>query len=233
MFGKKAQRIRDLETEIAALQESLNDYRRENAVLSARVQNYEARELSIARALTEAAERAEGVVSEAQRQAGEILEQSQADSDAARRDAEQLVDNAYQNARDIVREAEGESRRRMDETQAQIETYVSILTGYDRLIQENIRTAEENAKKFAELGQRLHASIPQILSAEGKLIEAPDGENPSHAAIEAAVEAFVASENADEPQGEKLWTVSELSKIDDAEMATAALIDGVIAASEA
>lgn len=232
MFGKKAQRIRALEAELAALQESLNDCRRENAVLSARVQNYEARELSIARALTEAAERADSVVADAQRQAGEILEQSQADSDAARRDAEQLVDNAYQNARDIVRDAEGESRRRLDETQAQIETYVSILTGYDRLIQENIKTAEDNAKRFAELGQKLHASIPQILSAEGKLIEAPDGD-PSHAAIAAAVEAFVSSEAADEPQGEKLWTVSELSKIDDAEMATAALIDGVIAAGEA
>ena len=217
MFGKKARRIRELEEQVAALNASLETGKQENAALTEKVQRFEERERSIVRALTEAAERAEVVVSDAQRQAGEILEQSQADSEAAQREAERIVDDAYGSAHKIVKDAESESTRRLDETQAQIETYVSILTGYDKLIQDNIRMAEENAHRFAEVGQRLHAAIPQILSADGKLIEAPAA--PEDGEPEA------------ESKGERLWTVSELCKIDAPEASVDAIIDGVIASN--
>ena len=203
MFGKKARQIREQAERIEELEAQLAAYERENLTLSERVQSFESRE------------RSERVVSDAQRQAGEILEQSQSDSDAARRDAEQLVDTAYQNARDIVREAETESQKRLDETQEQIESYAALLSNYDQLVQENIRTAEENARKFAELAQELHAAVPQILSSDGKLIEAPREAGES-----------------EKPQGEKLWTVSELSGEEAEETPVDAIIDGILDAAD-
>ena len=226
MFGKKARQIKEQAQRIAELEAKLNEREAENGALLERVQSFEQRERSIARALTDAADQAEKVVSDAQRQAGEILEQSREDSDAAHRDAEQIVDTAYQNARDIVREAETESQKRLDATQEQIESYAALLSSYDRLVQENIKTAEENARKFAELAARLHATVPQILSADGKLIEAPameaDNEIPIHVVGEKT--------NAQE---EKLWTVSELSKEAAEEMPVDELIDEILGASTA
>ena len=111
-------------------------------------------------------------------------------------------------------------------TQEQIESYAALLSSYDRLVQENIKTAEENARKFAELAARLHATVPQILSADGKLIEAPameaDNEIPIH----------VVGEKPNAPE-EKLWTVSELSKEAAEEMPVDELIDEILGASTA
>ena len=262
MFGKKAKRIRELEEQIATLNETLEARSKENESLAARVRAFEEREHSIARALTEAASRAEHVVGDAQRQAGEILRQSKADSDAARRDAERIVDDAYENARDIIKDAETESFRRMDETQGQIEAYATILKNYDKLIQENIRAAEENARLYARMGQRLRSAIPQILSPDGKLIGTAEEkaeakpetlpeektEKRSEASPVWEGEIKLPTRDDDEPDDvpswdalddddddsdgssvrERLWTVSELSRVDVPDASVDAIIDGVI-----
>lgn len=230
MFGSKARRILELQNQIEAMRKENGDLQTQVTALTERVHSYEERERSIARAMTEATAKAESVVSDAEQQANAIMEQSKADSDAARRDAERVVDTAYQNARDIVKEAENESKKRLDETQDQIETYVSILTGYDQLVQENIRAAQENAKKFAKLAQKLHGSIPQILSADGKLIQAPQPKKESAEDIieEAAKAPEASSRETRGDGGEKLWTVSELSKFNENEASVDAIIDGVI-----
>ena len=260
MFGKKAKRIAEQSEKIKELEAKIAELTEKNGKLTEQVEAFFARETAIARAMTDAAMQADKVVADAQREAGEILEQSQTDAENARKDAEQIVDSAYQNARDIVKDAEAESQKKLDETQAQINDYAILLTSYDKLVQENIKTAEESARRFAELAGQLHAAIPQILSADGKLIEAPADRNveapeqPEATELSREENAETGTEmpvNADEPEeneipihiispqrhdearteaadgesGEKLWTVSEVTKNDEDEPAE---VDAII-----
>lgn len=224
MFGKKARKIKELEAELLAAKDELTKTQSENEQLAARVASFVERERSISRALTEAAERADKVVEEANGQADEILRRSNENADEAKRNAEQVVDKAYQDARDIVKEAENESQRKLDETQAQIESYAEVLKSYDALVQENIKNAIEGAKRYVELATKLHATVPQILSADGKLIDPPAD----------AVEADDAPRAEAPASDEKLWTVSELSEDKPDEPSQVdAIIDGILdAASE-
>lgn len=163
MFGRKQKIIDQQTAEISALQEAIKALEQQNAELTEKVGSFESREHVIVKTLTAAAERADRMVSDAQREAGEILEQSKTDADTARRNAELVVDGAYQNARDIVKDAEAESQKKLDATQAQINNYAAMLTEYDKLVQENIRSAEENARRFADMAEKIHAALPQLL----------------------------------------------------------------------
>lgn len=204
MFGRKTKIISEQAERIKQLEEQV-------AELTKAVDSFTVREHAISRAMTDAALQADRIVSDAQREAGEILEQSQANAESARKDSEQIVDTAYQNARDIVKEAEAESRRKLDETQEQIDSYASLLSGYDKLIQENIKTAEESARRFAELAGQLHASIPQIVSADGKLIGAAPDKQEEEKPEENAPQKPEESAESTAPEG-KIWTVSEIAK---------------------
>ena len=228
MFGKKAKQIREQEERIFQLESKLSEMEQEKEKLATRVAEFESRESAIVRALTDAATQAQKVVSDAQMEAGAILEQSQADSESAKRDAEQIVDDAYQSARDIVKEAEETSQKKLDDTQSQIEAYVTLLGSYDKLVQENIRSAEESARRYVELAAKLHAAVPQILSADGKLKELPEtAKEPQPEAPKAA--AAAGESHAGE---EKLWTVSEIASDEGEELSHVdAIIDGILGAA--
>ena len=157
---------------ISELEEQLNKLTQENQNLKIKVDGIEERERCIGRTLTEATASAHKTIEDAQREAGAMLEQSRQECDTAQRDAEILVDDAYQNARDIVKEAEASSKQTMDDTHARLEAYAALLNGYDKLVQENIRMAEDSAKRYAELAHALHASVPQLFGTDGKLIHA-------------------------------------------------------------
>ena len=161
MFGKKKKLIDQQAATIGALEAKLQELEQKNASLSEQLGGYEAKERTILRTLTDATAQADRVLEDAKRTAEEIVDRSNADAESARRNAELVVDGAYQNARDIVKDAEAESRRKLDETQMQIENYAAMLSEYDKLVQENIRMAEENARRFAELAEKLHAALPQ------------------------------------------------------------------------
>lgn len=169
LIREQKARIEELEAQVRILSEK-------NGELQSQVDAMEERERCIGRAIADASAAADKLVSDAQRQAGEILEQSQEEYDSAKRDAELLVDDAYENARIIVKEAEQNSERKMDDVRRQMEAYAALLNGYDRLIQENIRMAEDSARKYAELSHALHDSVPQLFTSEGKLLDAPSAE---------------------------------------------------------
>ena len=171
MFGKKKRMIAEQQKKIEALTAESERLARENETLRAHENDVERREMGIGRAISEATVTADRMIGDAQRKAGAMLEQAQQDTDAAKRDAERLVDDAYRNARDIVKEAETEGERKLGEVQERIDTYASLLQDYDRMVQEQIAIAQENARRFAELSRALHEAVPQILSAEGKLLE--------------------------------------------------------------
>ncbi len=210
MIEEQRQKIAELEEQIKGLSER-------NTTLQERVADVERREGSIGRAISEATLAADQLVKDAQRQAGAMLDQAQKDTDAAKRDAENLVDDAYRNARDIVKEAETEGERKLNEVQERIDTYAALLHTYDRMVQEQIQIAQDNAKRFAELSRALHEAVPQILSAEGTLSEPEKGPK-------------TAEEPAKEGE-EKLWTVDEIAN-DAGEAHVDAIIDEILSASE-
>lgn len=218
MFGRKKRIIEEQQLRISELEERLEDLQAEKTRLSLRIEDVERRESSIGRAINEATVAADKLVDDAQRKAGAMLEQAQADSDAAKRDAEILVDDAYRNARDIVKEAETESERKLTEVQERIDTYAALLHTYDRMVQEQIQIAQDNARRFAELSRALHEAVPQILSAEGTLLEPAKEKEP---------EAGQPTESGDEP----LWTVDQIAA-DAGETHVDAIIDEILTASE-
>ena len=240
MFGKKKRMIEEQRQRIAELEERIKGLTAENERFSAHVAEVEQRESGIGRAISEATVTADRMIEDAQRKAGAMLEQAQADTDAAKRDAENLVDDAYRNARDIVKEAETEGERRLDEVQQRIDTYAALLNTYDRMVQEQIQIAQENAKRFAELSRALHEAVPQILSAEGTLLEPakeepseePDGEPYTDADGETPVdESFEPEPKPQEGGDERLWTVDEIAP-EGGETHVDAIIDEIITASE-
>lgn len=223
MFGKKAREIQEQAAKIADLQSQIAELVEKNEILQQRLDVYTAKENAIVKALTDANERAEKVVSDAQFEAGSILQESEANAEAARQDAEKLVNNAYQNARDIVKKAEDESQEKLDETQSQIEAYAALLGAYDKMVQDNIKTAQEQARRYAEMAQQLHLAVPQILSPEGKLNELPQ------AGEEAPAQE--PEEEAKPEKEEKLWKVSDISDAKGEDSLVDEIIDGILGAA--
>lgn len=255
MFGKKKRMIEEQRQKIAELERTITGLTEENAKYAERVADVERRESGIGRAISEATVTADKMIDDAQKQAGALLEQAQADCDAAKRDAENMVDDAYRNARDIVKEAETEGERKLGEVQERIDTYAALLRTYDRLVQEQIQIAQDNAKRFAELSRALHNAVPQILSQEGTLLEPeetpvqeePKSENPAEEPsadanedaepVEDAGEGTpLSDETIDDAAGsgdERLWTVDEIArKPESGESHVDAIINEIITASE-
>lgn len=229
MFGKKAKQIKEQAALIAQMQAKIEELTHQNERLAEKVDEYTAKEIMIARTLTDANVQAEKLVSEAQREAGNLLEESQLNAELARKDAENLVDDAYKNARDIVKNAEAESAKKLEDTREQINSYVGLLNQYDAMVQGNIQRAQESAKAFAKLSEELHAAIPQILTAEGNLIGEAKTEPAENPPVEEAEENLPDSESASE---EKIWTVSEVAADESGEVSHVdAIIDQILGAS--
>ena len=207
MFGKKKRMIAEQQKQIESLTAELKRLSAENQAYSERAADVERRESGIGRAISEATLAADKMLEDAQRKAGALLEQTQSDCDAVRRDAEIMVDDAYRNARDIVKEAEISGQKKLDEVDLRVSQYAALLNAYDKLVQEQIQMAQDSAKRFAELSKALHDTVPQILSADGTLaIREPDTES---GAPEETAEMEPADTAASEEESEARETVPE------------------------
>lgn len=244
MRMRKKELIRVQTKKIADLEQQILSLERVNDELQKKVDGIEERERCIGKTLTDATAVADRTISDAQRQAGELLEQAQVDLDAAKRDSEIMVDEAYQYARTIVKEAEQDSEQKMSDVQAQIEAYAALLNGYDKLIQENIRQAEDSARRYAELASALRTSLPQLLTSEGNLIEAPtideeaalpiaeevtDGDEPASEETEVSAEEASVEEA---PTEERMWTVNDIAGSMEEERPLETIIEDIINATE-
>ena len=198
MFGRKKRKIAEQQKQIEALLAEKDRLAAENQAYQERASDVERRESGIGRAISEATMAADKMLEDAQRKAGALLEQTQADCDAVRRDAEIMVDDAYRNARDIVKEAEVTGQKKLDEMNHRITQYATLLNAYDKLVQEQIQMAQDSARRFAELSQALHDTIPEILTADGTLAirEAEESEEEQ----EPAAEQDVGFSPEDEPE---------------------------------
>lgn len=231
MFGKKKRMIEEQRAKISELERKLGLLEEENRSFKDREIDLNRREVSIGRVILEATEAADKTVAEAQDKADVLLKEAQDDREAAKRDADRLVEDAYRNARDIVKEAEQTGQQKLDETQERIEQYATLLNSYDKLVQEQIRMAEDNAKRFSDLSRALHEAVPKLLASDGTpLLDEEKTEAVFEPAEPDPAPADGPQEN--EPAEEKLWTVDEIAKdVPEANAQVDTIIDEILSAS--
>ena len=188
-LAKKEQRIRELEERCEKLSEM--------------TERYQARETLITKTMTEAAASAERIVNDAEAHAEELKSSSIREYDASQKEAEMLVEAAYQNARDIVKEADNDGKRRRDETEASIRSYASILKSYNEVMKENARQAETHARRYAAFYEQLCSAIPELIGSADELNERE---------VRQAAEAIEAAEQSlDAHDDERLWRVNDIA----------------------
>lgn len=241
MFGKKKRLIAEQEERIRSLEQQLDIATSDNKRLKDRVIDVERRERGIGRALNEATATVDNMISDAQRKAAVLLDQTKTECDSLRKNAERIVEDAYRTAREIVREAEDENNKKRLELQHQIDQYAALLGHYDAMVQEQLEAAQDGARRFAELSRALHESVPKLLGADGTPLaalntaegdaEATAPDVPDMPDYTSHPLDFQPSRDGGEDQ---LWTVDRIagSGNGDADSDVDAIIDEILAATE-
>lgn len=240
MFGKKKRLIIQQEEQIRSLEQQLESLSSDNKRLKDRVIDVERRERGIGRALNEATAAADNMITDAQRKAEVILDQTKSECDTLRKNAERIVEDAYRSAREIVRQAEDENAKKRAELQRQIDQYAALLAHYDTMVQEQLEAAQDGAKRFAELSCALHESVPKLLGADGSPLAALNtAETDSEQAPDMPDMPDYASHPLDfrpsrESGDDQLWTVDKIAGGGNGETDSDvdAIIDEILAATE-
>lgn len=241
MFGKKQRIIADQEEQIRSLKQQLESLASDNKRLKDRIIDVERRERGIGRALNEATATAENMITDAQRKANVLLDQTKSECEALRNKAESVVDDAYRSAREIIREAEDENEKKRNELQQQIEQYSALLGHYDAMVQEQLQAAQDGAKRFAELSRALHEAVPQLLGVDGSPLSGltasdTDAEHVSDVPDmpDYTVNPLSYTPSREGSGEEQLWTVDKIAKNvgDEKGSDVDAIIDEILAATE-
>ncbi|MDD3401045.1 MAG: hypothetical protein PHT58_05400 [Eubacteriales bacterium] len=173
--------IKEQLAELESLRLSLREKELQIAELTGKVEDYVGREQAISQAMTEATNVSQKLINDANEAADKKRIESDAEMKAAKAEAEMMVDVAYQNARDIVKEANEYSRMRLEQTEASIKTYGELLGQYNNAVKDSVQQAESNAKRYAKLYQELQMAVPELIADSGelsKLIDDSDVELP-------------------------------------------------------
>ena len=170
MFGRKQRIIAEQEEQIRTLEQQIESLTADNRRLKDRVIDVERRERGIGRALNEATATADNMITDAQRKAAVLLEQTQTECETLRKQAEDTVDDAYRSAREIIREAEDENEKKRAELQQRIDQYSALLAHYDAA-----DAAAKNNPSFTPVEAScaivmvIVAIIAVVLAATGKI----------------------------------------------------------------
>lgn len=164
MFFKKKKLIEEQTRTIAALNEKLQAQQQQLDSANGQLEEYRKREYAISRAITDAAETATRIVSDAQKESDDIHDSAQRDFMASQRKGEEMVQTAYENARDIIKEAEKTSEQKIKETDAAVCAYVQLLNQFNESMKEQARQAEENVKKLSDYYARLNSALPELFA---------------------------------------------------------------------
>ena len=164
MFFKKKKLIEEQTRTIAALNEKLQAQQQQLDTANGQLEEYRKREYAISRAITDAAETATRIVSDAQKESDDIHDSAQRDFMASQKKGEEMVQTAYENARDIIREAEKTSEQKIKETDAAVCAYVQLLNQFNESMKEQARQAEENVKKLSDYYARLNSALPELFA---------------------------------------------------------------------
>lgn len=168
--------IKEQSEQIERLNRQLEQMRGENSELAGKVKFYLEREAAISKAFTEATTAAEKIRNDAQDEAEQIRAEAETYLRDAKRESDVIVDVAYQNARDIIKEANEHSRLRLEQTEAAIKSYGELLEQFNNAVKDNAVQAEANAKQYAEFYRQLNVAIPELIGEQQKLTELIDTE---------------------------------------------------------
>ena len=171
MFNKKKQLIQEQERTIMELNEQLQSLQLEMDNVKSQLEAYKQRELSISRALTDAAETASRIVTDAQRESDDIHDSAQKEYIASQKKGEAIIQSAYENARDIIKEAEKTGEQKIKDTNNAVGSYVQILNQFNDAMKEQARQAEDNLKRIAAYYTRLTNALPELFAEVPKLSE--------------------------------------------------------------
>ena len=164
MFNKKKKKIEEQSRIIADLNEKLQAQQLELDTFKSQLEAYHQREFAISRALTDAAETATRIVTDAQRESDDIHDSAQRDFMASQKKGEAVVQSAYENARDIIKDAEKTSEQKIKDTDAAVCAYVKLLNQFNDSIKEQAKQAEENVKKLSDYYAQLNSALPELFA---------------------------------------------------------------------
>lgn len=164
MFFKKKKLIEEQVKTIAALNEKLQAQQQQLDNANAQLEAYRQKEFAISRAITDAAETATRIVTDAQKESDDIHDSAQRDFMASQKKGEAMIQSAYENARDIIKDAEKTSEQKIRETDAAVCAYVQLLNQFNESMKEQARQAEENVKKLSDYYARLNNALPELFA---------------------------------------------------------------------
>ena len=172
MFNKKKKLIEEQNKIISDLNEKLQAQQLELDTVKAQLEAYHQREFAISRALTDAAETATRIVTDAQRESDDIHDSAQRDFMASQKKGEAVVQTAYENARDIIKDAEKTSEQKIKDTDAAVCAYMKLLNQFNDSIKEQARQAEENVKKLSDYYAQLNRALPELFAEVPQISQA-------------------------------------------------------------
>ena len=162
MFNKKKKLIEAQKKTIAELNERINALQQQLDSANAQLDDYRQREHAISRAITDAAQTADRIVTDAQKESDDIHDAAQRDFIATQKKGEEMIQSAYESARDIVKEAERTSEQKIKDTDDAVAAYVQLLNQFNDSMKEQARQAEENVRKIADYYARLNRALPEL-----------------------------------------------------------------------
>lgn len=172
MFNKKKKLIEEQTRTIAELNERLHAQQQELVNVKAQLDAYRQREFAISRALTDAAETANRILIDAQKESDDIHDAAQKDFIASQKKGEAVVQSAYEKSRDIVKSAEQTSEEKIRKTDDAVGAYVKLLNQFNEAMKEQARQAEENVKRIADYYGRLTTALPELFAEVPQLADA-------------------------------------------------------------
>ena len=164
MFNRKKRIIEEQTRTIAELNEKLQAQQLQLDGVNAQLEAYKQREYAISRAITDAAETASRIVTDAQKESDDIHDSAQKVYLDSQKKGEAVVQNAYENARDIIKKAETTSEEKIRETDAAVSAYVQLLNQFNESMKEQARQAEENVRKLSDYYARLNSALPELFA---------------------------------------------------------------------
>lgn len=164
MFNRKKKLIEEQAKAIEALNARLAAQQQQLDSANAQLEAYRQREFAISRALTDAAETANRIVIDAQKESDDIHDSAQKDFLASQKKGEAVVQSAYESARDIIKDAERNSEEKIKRTDAAVCAYVQLLNQFNESMKEQARQAEENVKKLCDYYARLNSALPELFA---------------------------------------------------------------------
>ena len=164
MFNRKKRIIEEQTRTIAELNEKFQAQQLQLDGVNAQLEAYKQREYAISRAITDAAETASRIVTDAQKESDDIHDSAQKEYLDSQKKGEAVVQNAYENARDIIKKAETTSEEKIRETDAAVSAYVQLLNQFNESMKEQARQAEENVRKLSDYYARLNSALPELFA---------------------------------------------------------------------